>query len=104
MGVAADRRHPAAFPALTQGPPFPVVAQVAVGSLVGEQGGGGGLTARYAGVLRLLPAADAESSAVGQAHGRVPDPAAPPALLDDLGVAAVAAVAAPPRRPPRPRP
>src|SRR5262249_19673266 len=98
---AADRRHPAAFPALPQGPPFPVVAQVAVGSPVGEQGGGGGLAARYAGVLRVLPAADAESAAVGPAHGRVPGPAAPPALLGGLGVAAVAAVADPAVGPPR---
>ncbi len=100
VGVAADRRRPAALPALAQGPPFPVAAQVAVGPLVGEQGGGAGLAARDAGALRAFPALVAERPAVGQADSWVPDLAALPALLDDLGVAAVAAMADPAVGPP----
>lgn len=69
---------------------MPVVAQVAVGALLGDQGSGGGRAARYARVLRAFPAADAECAAVRQAHGGIPDTAASAAFLDDLGITAVA--------------
>jgi hypothetical protein len=92
VGVTTDLAQRATSSALAQRPPLLVIAPVAVGSLVDEQGGYGGLAAGNAGVLGLSPAADAKGAAVRQAHGRMADPSALAAFLDDLGIARVAAV------------